>query len=295
MPKIGKVATDCFIGLKMCLSFARVSVQLFADCRIFGMCIGEKTVVTIKFKKRWFYWKNHWFADKPRFVDLFKYTIFTQCKYQGNVFGFKKLDFYTKVIDIDQSEEKILTSFRKNTRYEISRAKNEEIQARLEKDLDIFIDFYNRFSKTKNMQKINKDYLGSFKDSLVITEAVHDNEILVMHAYIVDPVLRRVRLLRSASLFRINMENDKSQLIGRANRFLHFRDIILFKNMGMTHYDMGGYRPQTDDAELKNIMEFKDSFGGQLIYEPHFIPYPLFFASRIKSILLSKKTLFNAG
>lgn len=48
------------------------------------------------------------------------------------------------------------------------------------------------------------------------------------------------------------------------NKGLHWHDILLFKDMGITSYDWGGVTWNEEDAGvLKGINKFKESFGGQ--------------------------------
>jgi hypothetical protein len=87
----------------------------------------------------------------------------------------------------------------------------------------------------------------------------------------------RVRLIRSASLFR-ETGHEERQKIGRANRLLHFHDILLFQQEGLGLYDLGGYYPDKAplNAELKRINEFKESFGGQLKSEANYLSCALY-------------------
>ncbi len=73
-------------------------------------------------------------------------------------------------------------------------------------------------------------------------------------------------------------------LVGMANRFLHFKDMTYFKDNNYMVYDFGGYAFETNDEQLKNINDFKDSFGGTLIHESDYMPLILFVIIKIKNI-----------
>ena len=69
----------------------------------------------------------------------------------------------------------------------------------------------------------------------------------------------RARLLYSASHFRSYDKNYRA-LIGRANRFLHWEDMVHLKKYGMSIYDMGG-------IGANSIAGFKKGFGGTEVTE----------------------------
>ena len=48
-------------------------------------------------------------------------------------------------------------------------------------------------------------------------------------------------------------------MVGRANRLLHYTDMLFFKNHGSKIYDWGGI---SDSEEIRNITDFKSRFGG---------------------------------
>ena len=64
----------------------------------------------------------------------------------------------------------------------------------------------------------------------------------------------------SGSKFR-NRKNDYRALVGRANRWLHWRDMLRFKETGIKRYDWGGLFEDESVPERAGINKFKD-FGG---------------------------------
>ena len=54
-------------------------------------------------------------------------------------------------------------------------------------------------------------------------------------------------------------------LVGRANRFLFWSDLLRFKEDGLCVYDFGGWYGGDSDQHLLNINRFKEGFGGQVI------------------------------
>jgi lipid II:glycine glycyltransferase (peptidoglycan interpeptide bridge formation enzyme) len=83
-----------------------------------------------------------------------------------------------------------------------------------------------------------------------------------MHAYFI--VDNTVRLLHSCSLFRDTDDHECQNLVGRANRLLHWDDILYFKRNNYLLYDFGGIYQGDRDKEKIQIAQFKNSFGGEI-------------------------------
>jgi hypothetical protein len=85
---------------------------------------------------------------------------------------------------------------------------------------------------------------------------------LVWHAYVMSG--STAGLLHSSSRFREG-ESDYRALVGRANRWLHWKDMLQFRALGMQRYDWGGLFGDESTPERAGINNFKKSFGGQLV------------------------------
>jgi hypothetical protein len=211
-----------------------------------------------------------WFADKPsKWKCLFSYYKQSAC--HNNIPGYRREPFFTKTIDIGAPQAVFEAGFDQNTNYEIRRAIKDGVTTAPETEIKRFIDFYNLFAVTKNLPTLTREFY-KFQSCLVITKAIYQDQDIVMHAYLRDDSLKRVRLLHSASLFRTEKDNQLKAVIGRANRLLHFKDMCFFKQHGFEVYDMGGYAHGTADEALKRINQFKDSFGGNLVQESDYLP-----------------------
>ena len=68
-------------------------------------------------------------------------------------------------------------------------------------------------------------------------------------------------MLHSASHFRSKDEIDPA-VVGRANRWLHWRDMLGFKEMGLASYDWGGMFDDESIAGQASVNNFKREFGG---------------------------------
>lgn len=237
-------------------------------------------MIEIRVKERIFSYRLKLFYETPLAADCIRFAQYNATKETGSILGFKRYPFFTKLIDLAISPEALLMQCRKNTKYEIKRAEKEGVRFEIEHDPDIFMEFYSAFARSKNTAKdiieMGVDYIAHYKGNITITKAVIDNEVLAMHSYVLDRAGGRARLLHAASLFRDETDAQRRSLVGRANRFLHFQDMIYFKEHGVKTYDMGGYAHNTDDPELRSINDFKDSFGGELVEESIYISFPLY-------------------
>jgi hypothetical protein len=170
------------------------------------------------------------------------------------------------VTDLCVYEEAIADGFSKNCRYEIRRAEAKdglrmELIMDPESRLDEFRAFYDAFARQKSLPLSDRPWLVAACEArqLVLTVASRSAEALVWHAYLMSG--KTARLLHSGSCFR-NREGDYRALVGRANRWLHWRDMLRLKEMGTQRYDWGGLFEDESTAERAGINNFKKGFGG---------------------------------
>ncbi len=227
----------------------------------------------------------HWFHERPRPRTAIGLTLYMQCRCVEDTPGFVRRPFATKLIDLTANEESLLANCRHNTAYEIKRARREDIRFALEPRFDMFVSVFNEFARVSGLVPLTRSALDDYGDHITITQATLHEEPLVMHCYLVDRQASRARLLYSASTFHHTEESAKRYLIGRANRFLHFEDMLYFKRCGLHVYDLGGYAVDTTDPKRQAINRFKDGFGGTLKGESHFVSLPLGLCRRTMAIL----------
>lgn len=209
-----------------------------------------------------------WFA--PELIN--KKGIIRYREYMGKKPTGKCDRFDTLISDLTKSEEDIKKQFSKNCRYYVNRASREAIEIKMYCGRDIsdfqiaeFLDFFEEFWESKGSSLNNKEKLRQElvayrdKEALGITEAYVAGTKSVYHTHIIDK--ESVRLLHSASLFRLQEDDaNNKNLIGIANRYLHYEEMKYYKNLGKKVYDWGG--AGTED-EIIHITEFKRSFGGE--------------------------------
>ena len=217
------------------------------------------------------YWEKR-FAAKPSLCDALLPVHYLNCVDQGSVRGFVRQLVHTILIDLSQNDEKLLADCKANTRNEIGRAAREGAVVRLTEDPRTFLELYGAAAAHKPLPKTSRAYLDSYGRALHISEVLQDGRVLAAHVHVADPKSARVRLIRSASLFR-DLDKPMQQKAGRANRFLHYQDFLHFQSLGYLIYDMGGYHPPGAEVteDERRVSDFKASFGGRVVQEANYL------------------------
>lgn len=239
---------------------------------------------------RLWYWEKR-FATEVKLHDAVFPVHYLNTSDQGELPGFIREIARTLVLDLEVDDVEILRSCRANTRNEISRASREGVVGNYVCDWAEFLDFYNQASRHAPLPEICPMYLRSLGTNVSITVARWGGRLLAGHVYVTDRVHSRVRLIRSASVFRGGAE--LRNIAGRANRFLHYHDTTMFRGQGFRWYDLGGYDPDSKLPEIRRISAFKASFGGALMEEVNYLSLALhlyrsrrhIFGDRDKSIV----------
>lgn len=181
----------------------------------------------------------------------------------------------TSMIDLTAPVEEISKPISKNTRYKIQRAEREGFSPRLithpsPDEASLYAHYYNTFAEQKSLPRCNTVKLKALcLASALLLSSISDHEgnLLSAHAYVKDESLGRVRLLYSASHFRAMADSAERNKVGRANRLLHWYEILTLKNLGFRAYDLGGIPLDSSDAAKNSIAQFKLEFGGNLVIE----------------------------
>ena len=209
-----------------------------------------------------------WFDEEPacdRTVDVLMYR-----QRAAPVEAARSVRSLTLVNDLTHDEDEMMAALGNTNRYKIKRAESKDrLQLRFFPEpgpqLDAFGAFYDEFARQKGLPCAYHAGLRAAAGAgqLVLTSAARDGDTLVWHAYIVHG--ERVALLHSASHFR-KAQNGESALVARANRWLHWRDMLRFREIGFTVYDWGGLFEDETDAGRAGINNFKREFGGDLVH-----------------------------
>lgn len=174
----------------------------------------------------------------------------------------------TLIIDLKKNEDELFGDINKTVRYEINRSIKESIRfniytsKQIEDKPELVQEFhrcYDEMYKEKNLgTRLDVENFEKYiKNNMVyLSIASDDEEKLVYHVYTYDE--KTVRFLYSCSTFRGS--EDKKNIIGRANKFLHWKDMQFFKSIGIETYDLGGIASY---EKPNGIDRFKINLGGK--------------------------------
>ena len=175
--------------------------------------------------------------------------------------------FLSMVTELGPAPDEIASAFSKDCRYKIRRAETKdglasEWLADPASRLAEFCAFFDAFARQKDHEPCDQQWLQAACEArqLMLTRACREGETLVWHAYLVAG--DRAWLQYSASCFR-DKDNDYRALVGRTNRWLHWRSLLRLREMGLARYDWGGLFEDESIPEQAGINAFKKSFGGR--------------------------------
>jgi hypothetical protein len=202
-------------------------------------------------------------------VDIFRYN-----QVSAPVRGATCTPFATIVLDLSASPEQLLSNAKRECREKFHRAEREEQAGRLRYEYSAsgtsewiarFKKHFDRCSSVKALPHASRSRLSILAhnhalDISFVTDS--EGEILAASCALLTP--KRVRGLYAAASFRFTSDLKQRALIGRANRYLFWRDCLRFKESGAELFDFGGYYTGNADTEKLRINAFKEGFGGEV-------------------------------
>ena len=240
----------------------------------------------IRYYKKIFFFNVYesWFTYRYKFWDIFSLNVFLHLKNSEN----KKIpavrhNSYTIELNLEQDTNVIVSNFSKQIRQQIKIAEGEGTTCYFHKEIDQFVSFFNDFAIKKNTFTTTKEKIIAMGDTIKMSFAVNNGQILAAHSYLVDSELGIVRHLHSATK-RLDEQYDRN-LIGRANKYLTVKDIFYFKEMGYKIFDFGGYAKDTKDESLKGINNYKLLFGGTIVMCVDYYSYNYWLLKKASKIL----------
>ncbi len=220
-------------------------------------------------RSRWLRTGEVWFDEEP--LDLgVDQVVYRQRPTPLD--GARCTPFYTLVNDLTSEPDALLAKADKDIRYEVRRAADRDGVTASHwfsdsaEALERFCAFYDRFAAGKGLSLAHRPYLRAMADAGALhlsCASSPDHPELVWHAYFRSG--RRVRLLHSASLYRDATDTAIRSLVGRANRGLHWEDMLRFRGDGVDTYDWGGWYEGKVDQDRLRINAFKEGFGGTVV------------------------------
>lgn len=216
------------------------------------------TIVTRSFPL--FRKKEIWFYDgKP--VNEGDYNVY--CYVQGNFnLNFdRQLKESTTIIDLMQSEDELFNSINTTFKYHIRKADKMDltytsnVQPSVQ-DCKKLIHSFEKFAMEKKITPMNKRRIYALQKSnnIIVTKIKEGCKNVATHVYLFD----KQRILLMHTFHDLNYTKHRER--GYANKYLHWKDLLLFKEMNFTVYDFGGI----DREKVPGISDFKLSFGGNI-------------------------------
>jgi hypothetical protein len=201
-----------------------------------------------------------WFSRDPDFDGK---TTYYQSFLEGSPRGYTTEQWTTLVVNLDASDDELLTGMRKTTRNEVRQMIRKGPEIDFGVSIPDFLAVYNAFARSKNgVVPLSEQNVDVFGDCLQLTGVTVGATLLVVHAYFVDIEEQRTRLLFSATTTGNLPEGMSKNELAKCNRYLHFMDMRFFRDQGCVAYDFGGYAINSSDPVKLSIAKFKAGFGG---------------------------------
>jgi hypothetical protein len=208
-----------------------------------------------------------WFEEMPPAaagVDIFQYRFRSAPAADA-----RATPLLSMVTDLSVDGEALAARFGKDCRYKVRRADSKdalafEFSAEPEAQLDAFADFFDAFARQKGHTPCDRHWLRAAcgAGQLALSAALRGGEPLVRHALVL--CAGSAGLQYTASHFR-GQDNETRALVGRANRWLHWKEMLTLTSMGFARYDWGGLFADEGTPERAGINRFKRDFGGEEI------------------------------
>jgi lipid II:glycine glycyltransferase (peptidoglycan interpeptide bridge formation enzyme) len=182
--------------------------------------------------------------------------------------------FPTIVLDLSQSPEEMLAKMKSHTRYKIRRAEEKDDLTYVFSDngdpniVRTFSEHLDTCAALKNLPLVSRERLAILAGNHALDVSfIRDNSgaIIAASSFILTP--SRVRGLYAGASYRAAHDPSRRTMIGRANRYLYWRDILRFRDNKIRTFDFGGYYTGAQDEEKLRVNGFKDEFGGVVINE----------------------------
>ena len=184
-------------------------------------------------------------------------------------------DVYSLEIDLSLADAEVLRRFTASTRNQINRGAREGLKFSTwerpsAETLGEFLAFYQQFSAGRGLGLLAPDWMGEYsaQDALLLTRATTpDDRTLVWHSYYRDR--EWARQFHSVSFFADTPDREARNQVGRANRYLHWMDMLECRRLGIEHFDFGGWYHGNSDEKLLRVNSFKEEFGGEKTHRYH--------------------------
>lgn len=179
----------------------------------------------------------------------------------------------TLLLDLTNTPDTLISQFDRHTRNSIRRAEKENITYEVlsspsEQDLSTCADYFDHCASGRHLPRVSRKRWAILRRQHALSLSfvrAPNGETLAARSYLLAP--HRVRNLQSAAGFRATTDQARRTLIGHANRYLYWRDILRFQENGTELFDFGGWYVGHEDEQRLRINKFKAEFGGTVVHE----------------------------
>jgi lipid II:glycine glycyltransferase (peptidoglycan interpeptide bridge formation enzyme) len=176
----------------------------------------------------------------------------------------------TVVVDVRREPDVLLAGMASSTRRDIRRADREghvsfKVHQADTVAISKFLRFFTPFATSKGIDEA-KAYLLlrlARENALVLTSVEDSGGDLVWHVYMRAGA--QSRQMYSASVYVSASEPARRRFLATANRYHHWRDLLMFRALGISTVDLGGICEPCEDLARMGIREFKTGFGGDIV------------------------------
>ncbi|MBD3279657.1 MAG: peptidoglycan bridge formation glycyltransferase FemA/FemB family protein [Candidatus Pacebacteria bacterium] len=175
----------------------------------------------------------------------------------------------TLQLDLNQSEQELLSQMRKNTRYEIRKASKKNIQVRQSQDPTEIKEFYEhqlKLAAKHNFVPFSYDFLH---EQFKVFAA--DNQATLFHSYQGEQLLASAFIIfyNGEAVYHYGISTPANQKLP-GSYACQWAVIQAAQQRGCHHYNLWGIAPKDDqEHRFAGVSLFKRGFGGQ---EVHYLP-----------------------
>jgi len=214
-----------------------------------------------------------WYDEDPSPQE--DYDLWISHQRTRPVSRWRWLYFYTLHVDLRLPQEQILANMRKNYVRDIKAGETKdglvcEINpAPTEQDLTDFTRFYDANPGSPDQQPAALERYREFWGAgLIHLSQVRNPEggILAAHCLLCLKGSRTIQLSAQVSLRSGDQQKSLGTAVGRANRWLFYREFLYYKGQGLETYDLNGWYAGVTDQKRLQINQFKEGFRGRLLY-----------------------------
>ena len=174
--------------------------------------------------------------------------------------------FFTPLIDLSLPEDQLWQALEpKSCRYEIRKAQKMECTILRNEETDLAREFINAsIRRLRYRAELGKAEWNALLSTHDVFLCKWQGSPVAAHLMLLDRP-HRARLLLSGSADR--SDPRLRNVVGPANRLLHWSELQAYKAEGMKFYDFGGCDMDKESPEY-SITQFKLSFGATVVEEP---------------------------